>query len=66
MFLHMSVILSTGGLADAPPSGRHLSRQTPPGQTTPCGQTPPGQTPLPLADTLQADTPQADKPPPPQ
>ena len=62
MFLHLSVILSTGGVcpsacwdthpswADTPP------RQTPPGQTPPWADTPLGRHP-PRADTPSADTP---------
>ena len=65
MFLHLSVILSTGGCLPQcmlgyihPHMGRH----------PPLADTPPGQTPSPLADTpeqtpLQADTTQADSPP---
>ena len=54
MFLHLSVILFTGGSATPSgqtprPSGGHPLRQTPPGQTSPRktspGQTTPGQTP---------------------
>ena len=72
MFLHLSVILFTGGLP--PPWAdtsicRHPSGQTPPWADTPwadisLGRHPPGQTPTwadthPWADTPQADTPQA-------
>ena len=68
MFLHLSVILSTGGRGM---SGRH------PQADTPEADTPPRQTPLlgshpsPKIDTYQADTPwldtpQADTTPPPR
>ena len=39
MFLHVAVILSTGGVGQAPPDrhplGRHPPESTPPGQTPP-------------------------------
>ena len=50
MFLHLSVILSTGGCLPHTPLGRH-----PPGRH-PLGRHPTGQT-LPPGQTLQADTP---------
>ena len=70
MFLHMSVILSTGGcLADTPwadTPDRHHWADTPPGQTPlarhPPGQTPPGQSP-PRTDTPWVDTPLGRHPP---
>ena len=54
MFLHVSVILFTGGVCHTPP-GR------PPGQTPPPRQTP-HRRPLPWADTPRADPPRADPP----
>ena len=39
MFLHMSVILFTGGVYHTP-LGRHPTRQTPPEQTPPWADTP--------------------------
>ena len=52
MFLHLSVILFTGG--SSPPLGRHSDPS--PGQTPAPGKTPPGQTP-PWADIAREDTP---------
>ena len=54
MFLHLSIILSMGGVWQTPSPG-----QTPPGRHPPPWQTPPpGQTP----STPQADIPHADSP----
>ena len=55
MFLHRSVILSTGGVSQhalrQTPPGRHPARQTHPGQA----HTPPGQTPPPQETATAAD-----------
>ena len=61
MFLHLSVILSTGGMSAPVHAGIHAPRQTPPLGRHPLGnQTPPGkQTPH-----LEADTPMGSRHPP--
>ena len=67
MFLHLFVILSTGGVYPSMHLGRHPPGETPiPGRHLP-GQTFPGQTP-PWADTPEQTPPWADTPadPPPQ
>ena len=60
MFLHLSVILSTGGGLSAPMhAGIHPPNRTPWADTPSLGRHPlPGQTPPPWADTPWADTPQ--------
>ena len=65
MFLHLPVILFTGGCLDRhapwaenPPPGRHpLQADTPLGRHPPWADNPPGQTPPPGRHLLQADTP---------
>ena len=61
MFLHLTVILFTGGVSASGPRGQTPPRQTPPGQKSP-RQKPPRHT-LPWADIPPGQTPPGRHPP---